>query len=131
MNYSSCRRSVKDREKAAKIRDRILLYARGLDIDPVLALDLALQSMRESIHEQSMGPEKDSLRLAEAMAEFRRLLLAREQNSQVTNAAGLPLTSMPPINRCHMLPEDMNCFSVKRVFKKFGALFDSTPAKRS
>lgn len=129
MDGVSCRYSPQEREKAAKIRDRVLLYARGLDIDPVLALNLALQSMREGGCDQSAGVERYTPHLAGAMSSFRRLLHAQGHSGQVVDPAGRPLRSMPPINRSSMLPEDMNCFSIKRFFKKLGSLF-TTPAGR-
>ncbi len=129
------------RDKAARTRDRVLLYARGLDLDPVLAVELALESMREAGLAGTRAVEADAVTpfapgaeapcLPRAMAAMRRLLNERGGNGFVSDASGRPLVSMPPLNRRPMLPEEMDRSPLKRALKKLGSMLHAAPAKRS
>lgn len=120
------------REETARIRDRVLLYARGLDLEPVLAVDLALESMRKTGLGRG-GPEAGAQNnaLPEVMAEFRRLLEGQESSLRVADASGAPIVSMPPLNRRPMLPEEMDRSPVRRALKRVSALLGPAPAKLS
>lgn len=130
------------RDEAARIRDRVLLYARGLELDPVLAVELALESMREAgLADGDCAADTDGLArrapgaespcLPRVMSGMRRLLHERGGNGRVTDAKGRLLASMPPLNRRPMLPEEMDRSPVKRALKKLESLLDASPAKPS
>lgn len=116
------------REEVARIRDRVLLYARGLDLEPVLAVQLALESMRGAGLEQG-SCESEGPALPRVMNELRRLLDGRQRSLCVTDARGAPLASMPPLNRLPMLPEEMDRSLLKRALKKLGALCSPASSK--
>lgn len=136
-------REPRRRDGIARTRDRVLLYARGLDLDPVLAVELALESLREaglaeggaqaaaSDAPASSTPEAQAPCLPRAMSAMRRLLRERGDNALITNASGRPLVSMPPLNRLPMLPEEMDRSPLKRVLKKLGSLLHASSAKPS
>lgn len=120
------------REETARTRDRVLLYAAGLDLDPVLGVELALASMRKTGLDCGVPDGRaESPGLPEVMAEFRRLLDGHERSLCVADALGAPLVSMPPLNRRPMLPEEMDRSPVRRALKKMGALLGPAPAKLS
>lgn len=124
-SHGPCRQT-----EAARAGDRVLLYARGLDLDPVSAVELALESMRRAgfahCDEKPGGPA-----LHKVMEEFRRLLDGRQGRLCVTDPQGETLTSMPPLNRRPMLPEEMDRSPLKRALKSLGALLGPTSRKPS
>lgn len=118
------------REEVARIRDRVLLYARGLDLEPVLAVQLALESMRGTGLERG-SYESEGPALPRVMNELRRLLDGQQRSLCVTDPRGAPLASMPPLNRRPMLAEEMDRSLLKRTLKKLGALCGPASSKPS
>lgn len=87
-----------DREAlAAKLRDRVLLYVRGMDIPPVQGLELALESLRRA----SEGTEP--LSVPSVMRELHALLRENGLHTGWVDRQGPPKSSMPPLNRCSMV----------------------------
>lgn len=124
-SHGVCRRA-----ETARAADRVLLYARGLDLEPVSAVELALESMRRAgLAHCDENPEGPALH--EVMAEFRRLLDGRQGILCVTDAGGTPLASMPPLSRRTMLPEEMDRSPLKRALKSLGALLGPASRKPS
>ena len=107
-------------------RDRALLYMRGMDIDPVISVELALESLKR-VDKKTGGRAK----VQEVMQELHSLL--REQGISLSLAGndGLVLESAPPMNRRTMISEDMNPISLSSILKMFLGLFAKKPSKSS
>jgi len=86
---------------AAKLRDRVLLYVRGMDIPPVLGLELALESMRR------VTACAEALSVPAVMRELHALLRENELHTCWVDRQGPPRGSMPPLNLCSMIAEPM------------------------
>ncbi len=85
--------------------DRVLLYTRGLDVDPLRAVDLAREALRRA------GPEADTADVMDALTAVLAEPAARDADAshalEATDGEGRPLCSWPPLNRRPMVPEDM------------------------
>ena len=91
-----------DREAlAAKLRDRVLLYVRGMDIPPVQGLELALESLRR------VSESPDPLSVPAVMRELHVLLRENGLHTGWVDRQGPPRNSMPPLNLCSMIAEPM------------------------
>ncbi len=84
---------------AVRARDRILLYLRGLDLPPLLSLELALEALRRV---EALGAAQDPAR---TMHELHDLLRERSLHPELTEAE-TRLSSTPPLNRRSMIAED-------------------------
>lgn len=80
-----------------KLRDRVLLYLRGMDVPPLFALELALECLRRT----EAGPEP--LSVPAVMRELHTLLRENQFHTGWVNRQGPPRSSMPPMNRCSMI----------------------------
>ena len=83
---------------------RLLLYVRGMEIDPVLGLELALQSLRRVAE----GPPAEEGPAPAAMRELHRLLRERKIDFRVAGRDGRDLCSAPPMRRRAMIAEEMD-----------------------
>ena len=84
-------------------RDRVLLYTRGMDVDPVHGVELALASLRRA---------GDGAPPAKVMRELFDLMRTTWPTPLRHDTEGHTLSSTPPMNRRPMLPEDMASFSI-------------------
>ena len=91
-------------------RDRVLLYTRGMDIDPEGGLALALESLRRSGHDAT--PEK-------AMRELFALIQESGYSPLVPGENNAPLVSSPPMSRVTLLPKDMEPLSFFAAVRKW------------
>lgn len=89
-------------------RDRVLLYTRGMDLDPVHGVELALASLRRA--GEGASPAKVMHELFSIMDSNGPTLLPRDNQ-------GRGLASTPPMNRRAMLPEDMDPLSITAYLK--------------
>ena len=86
------------KEMDLRVRDRILLYARGLDLAPQESVALALESLQRC---KSPHP-----RYAEVFECLHAIL--REQNKELLQDGQIPhLQPVPDITRSSMLPEEL------------------------
>ena len=85
----------------AKLRDRVLLYLRGMDVPPLFALELALECLRRT----EAGSE--ALSVPAVMRELHALLRENQFHTGWIDRQGPPRGSMPPFNRCSMVAEPM------------------------
>lgn len=83
-------------------RDRVLLYTRGMDIDPEDGVSLALQSLRRAGH--NAAP-------ARVMGEMFALLRENAHSPRIQDADGNPLVSAPPLNRSRVVPKGVEPLS--------------------
>ena len=102
-------------DKDMQVRDRVLLYARGLDLPPAKSVELALQSLKAC---QSEHPS-----YAEALENLH--LLLTEKNCKLSPGDEEPhLVSAPRMKRSTMLPEELDRTPWESILKKtFGRLF--------
>ncbi|MBQ8744443.1 MAG: glucans biosynthesis glucosyltransferase MdoH [Mailhella sp.] len=102
-------------DKDMQVRDRVLLYARGLDLPPAKSVELALQSLKAC---QSEHPS-----YAEALENLH--LLLTEKNCKLIPGDEEPhLVSAPRMKRSTMLPEELDRTPWVSILKKtFGRLF--------
>jgi hypothetical protein len=91
-----------------RVRDRVLLYARGLDLPPKESVALALESLERC--------ENDHPDYAEALACLHQILEERRLASGVSEEARL--TSVPPVKRSTMLPEELDRTPWMAIFRK-------------
>ena len=88
-------------------RDRVLMYTRGMDINPEAGVALALESLRRA--GTDAGPDK-------VMEELFSLL--QEKGPQIiTDAEGLPLVCAPAMNRRAMVAKDMETLSLTKALR--------------
>lgn len=90
-----------DNPQPAAVMDRVLLYLRGMDIPPVRSLELALESFRRL--EAASAP----LDMPSAMKELHALLRENNLHTGWSGRHEPPRPSMPPLNRCSMIAEEM------------------------
>ncbi len=107
-----------EEEKRAKIRDRLLLFARGMDAEPLLSMEIATESMRRAqarsaAHNVPLSPQA-------AMAELHGLLREKGITPQLANAEGQRLRSTPPMNRRPMVAEEMDRSLLRLLARKIG-----------
>jgi len=94
------RASAPQRNDAALLaRDRVLLYVRGMDVEPLAGLEYAVNSLRRA--DPQSGP-------AAAMRELHDLLRENGLSLRLEDAGGQMLRSMPPIRRRSMAAEEMD-----------------------
>ncbi|MDR3074271.1 MAG: hypothetical protein LBV01_06065 [Deltaproteobacteria bacterium] len=84
-------------------RDRVLLYTRGMSVNPIQGLDLALRSLRAA---------GENARPATVMEELYRILGEEGVYPEMKDASGAPLASAPPMNRRSMVAKDMDQLSL-------------------
>lgn len=84
-------------------RDRVLLYTRGMNIDPITGVSLALESLKRA--GEGAAPDK-------VMEELYALLRERNPSRTVKSPDGSLLTSAPPMNRRSVVAKDMDQFSL-------------------
>ena len=102
-------------------RDRVLLYTRGMDIDPEEGVSLALQSLRRA----GKGAAPDTV-----MEELFGLLRENNRAVPLESMDGNPIASMPPLNRRRVVPKGVEPLSFSMaVARWFRALF--TTAKNN
>lgn len=107
---------------AAAGRDRVLLYTRGMDLDPVHGVELALSSLRRAGEGASPG---------KIMGELFSILESKGPTLLPCDSQGRRLVSVPPMNRRAMLPEDMDPLSLTAYLKNRAARFFSSPARKT
>ena len=90
-------------------RDRVLLYVRALNLPPFKGLDLAVESLKRT------NPSSP----AEAMESLRVLLKEHSLDRGILDSEGKHLTSVPPLNRSVMVPEELNRIPWKKAFHRF------------
>jgi hypothetical protein len=91
-----------------KLRDRVLLYVNGMDVPPILALELALTALRRA----EAGTEPLSAPVV--MRELHALLKENQLHTGWVDRQGPPRGSMPPLNRCSMVPEPLEFLRLRR-----------------
>ncbi|MDR0882825.1 MAG: hypothetical protein LBP55_09865 [Candidatus Adiutrix sp.] len=108
-NYQSTREAVDAGRTAARARDRLLLYVRGMDVPPLLSLELALEGLRRA----SAGAEP--LTITGAMRELHSLLREKGLHTSWVEKYGPPPSSMPPFNRSSMVAEGLELSLTRRL----------------
>lgn len=107
--------------KGIVARDRVLLYTRGMDIEPEEGVGLALESLRRA--GRGAGPDK-------VMEELFGLLRENGGPPVVTGSEAAPLVCAPPMNRKTVLPKDMEPLSLTAAIIKWcRAVFRRMPKK--
>ncbi|MCC8194837.1 MAG: hypothetical protein LIP28_09360 [Deltaproteobacteria bacterium] len=96
--------------KRLAARDRVLLYTRGMDIEPEDGIRLALESMRKA--GDGAGPEK-------VMEELFTLLRENGRPPLIPDPDGTTLVSSPPVHRQTVLPKDMDPLSFSAALAKW------------
>ncbi|SBV95672.1 hypothetical protein KL86DPRO_10910 [uncultured delta proteobacterium] len=107
--------------KSLVARDRVLLYTRGMDIEPEDGVALALESMRRA--GRGAGPDK-------VMAELFGLLRENGGPPAVAGGESLPLVCAPPLNRRTVLPKDMEPLSLTTAIIKWCRTVFTRTAKK-
>lgn len=100
-----------------KARDRALLYLRGLDLPPVLSLELALEALRRT------GGDAGEPDIPTIMAELHRLLREKGLHPEQTAEREPRLTSCPPMNRSSMIAEAMDTMLLSGLLRRLTRLF--------
>ena len=90
-----------------RVRDRVLLYARGLDLPPKESLALALESL-----ERCKGEHPG---YAEALEHLHQILAERHGGFDEEPTR---LTPVPPVKRSTMLPEELDRTPWMTIFRK-------------
>ncbi|MDR2826097.1 MAG: hypothetical protein LBV76_04805 [Deltaproteobacteria bacterium] len=111
-----------------RICARILLYTRGLSLDPLLCLELSLECLRRTRvshtgDDTANDPAQDFTAapdFAAAMDELHRMLREKGLKATLSDHGGMLLRSSPPLNRRHMLPEDLDSSVLLLLKKKLG-----------
>lgn len=107
--------------KSLAARDRVLLYTRGMDIEPEDGVGLALESLHRAGHDA--GPDK-------VMKELFGLLRENGGHPAVAENESAPLVCTPPMNRRTVLPKDMEPLSLTAAIIKWcRAVFRRMPKK--
>ena len=91
------------------VRDRLLLYARGLDLPPKESIALALESLERCACEH---PDH-----AEALDSLHQILEERRLSAGLSEEAP-SLSSVPPMKRSTMLPEELDRTPWMTIFRK-------------
>lgn len=93
--------SLDDKALALQARDRVLLYTRGMGLDPLPGVEFALESLRRAVG----GKEPEyPLDAAEAMRALRAVLAEHGLKPEVKAPDGGRLVSSPPLERRSMIP---------------------------
>ncbi len=98
-------------------RDRAFLYLRGLDLPPVIGLELALEALRRT------GGDEGAPDVPTIMAELFRLLREKGLHPEQMAEREPRLTSCPPMNRSSMIAEGMDTWLVGRLWRRLVRLF--------
>lgn len=115
-----------------KARDRVLLYTRGISVDPLLGAELALDALKRNSRKQRQeevvtineGPAAQTHialptdEVCAAVEELFALLQERDMHLPLLDKNGQPLRSTPPMNRRPMIAEEMDRSLLKRAFHK-------------
>ena len=101
LNISGETHDLDQEAVTAKLRDRVLLYLRGMDVPPLLALELALECLRRV--EAGQEPRE----VGPVMKELHALLRENKLHTGWIDRPGPPRGSMPALNRCSMIAEPM------------------------
>ena len=114
-------------DKDFRVRDRVLLYARGLDLPPAESVEIALKSLERCSSEHPS--------YAEALENL-HIILAERGRELIPSDDKPHLTSVPPIKRSTMLPEELDrtpwMSILKKTFRRlFNALTPSAPLRAS
>ncbi len=105
-------RSAREASNAAL--DRILLYAKGLGLSPEQSLETALETFR------SAGGSGVVLQPDEVMERFREILIGLNLHpDQLIEANTFPACA-PPLNKRHMLAEEMELSVIKSLMRLCG-----------
>jgi hypothetical protein len=109
-------------DKMNRVCARIFMYTQGLSVDPLLGLELSLESLRcvsASCPDPAASPDfSGDAGFAGAMAALRRILQEKGLQTALSGADGKPLRSAPPVNRRHMLPEALDRSVLRRIKEK-------------
>ena len=89
--------------KRLAARDRVLMYTRGMDIDPETGIALALESLRRA--GKNADPNK-------VMRELFNLLQEKGQSQFMTGTEGRLLVCAPAMSRRSMIAKDMEQLSL-------------------
>ena len=91
-------------------RDRVLLYTRGMEIDPVQGVSLALKALR--LAGPGAGPGR-------VMEEMFHILHNNDVMPDVRDAQGRLIASAPPMNRSIVVADDMEQLSLSGAIAHF------------
>lgn len=110
-----------DANSLARARDRVLLYTRGMGVEPLLSVELALESMRRAASDGTPLPGGEDVAdgadpaTVVAMEGLRALFAERGIVPYLPDADGKLLRSMPPMNRRPMIAEEMDRSLLRRA----------------
>lgn len=94
-----------DKALALRARDRVLLYTRGMELEPLPGVELALESLRRAAGGKEPGyPPEHPLDVAGAMRALRAVLAEHGLSPEVEAPGGGRLVSSPPIRRSPLAP---------------------------
>ena len=109
-------------DKDFRVRDRVLLYARGLDLPPAESVEIALESLTRCSSEHPS--------YAEALENL-HLILAERGRELIPSDDKPHLVCAPPMKRSTMLPEELDRTPWLNIFKKtISRLFRALPAAK-
>lgn len=98
-------------ERGVRSRDRILLYTRGMGLDPIDSVEMALETL------QRTGPHPA---IPEAMQTLHSLLCEKGLAHGLLDDNGERLSSAPPMKRKPMIAEFLDRNPWLTAFKKLG-----------
>lgn len=90
-----------DKALALQARDRVLLYTRGMGLEPLAGVELALESLHRAVSDREPGYPLD---VAEAMRALRAVLAEHGLMPEVEAPGGGRLVCSPPLQRSPMAP---------------------------
>ncbi len=97
------------RETWQRAQDRVLLYARSLDLPPFRGVELAVESLKRS----------GMASTAQAMATFRELLQEQGLDRGTRDSTGAHIGSLPPMRRGIMVTQPLDRLPWLTRAKKF------------
>jgi hypothetical protein len=104
-------------QNMSRVCARVFLYTQGLSLDPLLCMELSLESLRSVSLGRKIAQTPD---FAAAMDELRRMLREKGLKAELSGPDSRPLRSAPPLNRRHMLPGELGSSILRRIIKKIG-----------
>ena len=114
---------------SARVRDRVLLYTRGMDVEPLASVEFALKSLRRAGSRAGSRGSAAEADPAAAMAELHALLRENHIDLHLTDADGQLLRSAPPMNRRRMVAEEMDRIPLLTSLKRFIRKLRGLPEK--
>lgn len=105
------------RQVTPSICSRVLLYTRGMDLDPLCGLELALEALRRA-EAGACARAEERPGLVCALEELYARMRENAVSLRVLDGQGRELRSAPPMNRQSMIAEEMDITPVRSAVKR-------------